>query len=405
MTFSAFPRIVAAACLLLTGLAVAPVRPVRVVAVGDVHGDARGLLSILERARLVDSHGRWIGGQAVFVQTGDVLDRGPDVQPLLDLLMALERQAKDAGGQAVILLGNHEAMNAMGDLRYVAPAAIAAFADDKSEKRRESAWKDYNRLAEDRRRTFAEISESFPVPAIYRPPPREDWMQAHPPGFIEYRNAFSGDGRYGRWIRRRPAVFAVANTVFVHGGLHPDALPKELDDVNDRARGELARFDRMRAEMIRNRIALPWFTFSELVDAGKAELLRVAVLSGNDRATIDRHPLAELSAIESWSVLAENGPLWFRGFASWTQEEGGPLVARLQQQLGPVRFVVGHTQPQNREITARFDNRVFLIDTGLSSVYEGGRPMALEISDARVVAMSLQDEKVLVDAPMAVGQR
>jgi hypothetical protein len=139
MTFSAFPRIVAAACLLLTGLAVAPVRPVRVVAVGDVHGDARGLLSILERARLVDSHGRWIGGQAVFVQTGDVLDRGPDVQPLLDLLMALERQAKDAGGQAVILLGNHEAMNAMGDLRYVAPAAIAAFADDKAEKRRESA--------------------------------------------------------------------------------------------------------------------------------------------------------------------------------------------------------------------------------------------------------------------------
>jgi hypothetical protein len=403
MTLGALLGIVAAASLLLTGISAAPRGSARVVAIGDVHGDARSLALILERAGLIDVQRRWAGGRAVLVQTGDSLDRGPDVLAVLDLLMSLERQAKEAGGEAVILMGNHEAMNAIGDLRYVAPAAFASFADAKSEKRRESAWRAYARLAEERRRTFAQISDAFPVPPIYQPPPREAWMQAHPPGFIEYRAAFAADGRYGRWIRRRPVVALVGTTVFVHGGLHPDVLPKKLDDLNDRARSELARFDRMRAVMLRDSLALPWFSYSELVEAGRAELLRVAAMSGDDRGTVDRHELAALQEIGGWSVIAENGPLWFRGFASWTQEEGSPLVDRLQQQLGPVRFVVGHTQPETREVTARFDNRVFLIDTGLSSVYDGGRPSALEIQDGRYVALTLQNQKVLVGAAAAPG--
>lgn len=35
--------------------------------------------------------------------------------------MALEQEASKAGGQVVPLLGNHEVMNILGDLRYVAP--------------------------------------------------------------------------------------------------------------------------------------------------------------------------------------------------------------------------------------------------------------------------------------------
>jgi hypothetical protein len=402
MTLGALLGIVVAASVLFSGVSAAPPVPARIVAVGDVHGDARSLASILERAGLIDSKRRWTGGRTVLVQTGDSLDRGPDVPAVLDFLMSLERQAKEAGGEAIILMGNHEAMNAMGDLRYVPPSAFANFADEKSEKRRESAWRRYARLSDERRRTLTTISDAFPVPPIYRPPTREAWIQAHPPGYIEYRAAFSADGRYGQWIRRRPVVARVGNIVFVHGGLDPNALPKKLDDLNDRARSELSRFDRMRAVMLRDGLALPWFSYSELVEAGRTELLRVAVISGNDRSAVVRHGLAELQEIDEWSVIAENGPLWFRGFASWTQEEGSPLVDRLQQQFGPVRFVVGHTQPASREVTARFDNRVFLIDTGLSAVYDGGRPSALEIQDGRFVALTLEDQKVLDGASMPV---
>jgi hypothetical protein len=51
-------------------------------------------------------------------------------------------------------------------------------------------------------------------------------------------------------------------------------------------------------------------------------------------------------------------------------------------------------------IRPRFDNKVFLIDTGmLSSYYPGGRPSALEIcGDARFIAVYLDQQVVLLDA-------
>jgi hypothetical protein len=49
---------------------------------------------------------------------GDILDRGDEEKDCLDLLLALKPQAKAAGGQLHILLGNHEIMNADLDFRY-----------------------------------------------------------------------------------------------------------------------------------------------------------------------------------------------------------------------------------------------------------------------------------------------
>ena len=48
---------------------------------------------------------------------------------------------------------------------------------------------------------------------------------------------------------------------------------------------------------------------------------------------------------------------------------------------------------------ARFGNRVFLIDTGISSVYraDGGRPSALEIRDGIYTAVYLDSRTVLYD--------
>src|SRR6187431_899212 len=50
----------------------------RVVAIGDVHGAYSQFVSILRAAGLIDSRERWIGGKALLIQTGDVLDRGAD---------------------------------------------------------------------------------------------------------------------------------------------------------------------------------------------------------------------------------------------------------------------------------------------------------------------------------------
>jgi hypothetical protein len=99
----------------------------RVVAVGDVHGDYDAFVAILRAAEVIDSKGRWSGAKTHLVQTGDVLDRGADSRKAMDLLMSLEKQAAKAGGRVHALIGNHEAMNMYGDLRYADPGEFAAF--------------------------------------------------------------------------------------------------------------------------------------------------------------------------------------------------------------------------------------------------------------------------------------
>jgi hypothetical protein len=384
----------------------APQSVPRIVAIGDIHGDATRFKAILERMALVDAGGRWTGGTSVLVQTGDFVDRGTEVRAVVDLLMALEPQAKSAGGRVVVLLGNHEAMNAMADLRYVAPAVLASFVDAKSEGRRESAFKAHARLAERRREALERADPAVAVPPVYQSTSREAWMQAHPPGYLEYVDAFGPDGRYGRWIRRLPAVARVGDTVFVHGGIDPEIGYRTLEHATNRAHTELTYFDRMRVVMARDGISLPFHSFTETIEAGRSELARVAATaSPTDPRAAEPHRLAEVLRLGTWSIIAANGPLWFRGYATWTDEEGSPLVDRLQQQYGRVRFVVGHTQTEDRRITPRFDNRVFLIDTALSSHYEDGRASALEIVGGQYVAVTMDERRVLVgaDAPAVSG--
>ncbi|MEZ4380326.1 MAG: metallophosphoesterase, partial [Nannocystaceae bacterium] len=101
----------------------------RIVALGDVHGDLAATRSALRLAGAIDAEDRWVGGELVVVQTGDQLDRGDDEREILDLLARLEGEAKAAGGALYVLNGNHELMNAAGDLRYVTAGGHLDFAD------------------------------------------------------------------------------------------------------------------------------------------------------------------------------------------------------------------------------------------------------------------------------------
>ena len=112
----------------------------RTVAVGDVHGDFDQLTAVLRSAGLIDATLQWSGGRTHFVQVGDLPDRGPETRKVLDLMIQLEEQARSAGGAVHALLGNHDAMNVYGDLRYVTPEEFASFRDSNSEKVRESFY-------------------------------------------------------------------------------------------------------------------------------------------------------------------------------------------------------------------------------------------------------------------------
>jgi hypothetical protein len=76
----------------------------------DAHGHVEQLRASLQRVGLVNEHGDWAGGTDRLYVLGDLLDRGPDGIGVVDLLMALQAQAEEVGGQVTVLLGNHEVL-------------------------------------------------------------------------------------------------------------------------------------------------------------------------------------------------------------------------------------------------------------------------------------------------------
>ncbi|KAL3914283.1 MAG: hypothetical protein SGPRY_007677 [Prymnesium sp.] len=96
----------------------------RLFAIADLHGDLERSQSALSLVGLVNSSFGWSGGSATLVQTGDLVDRGPQSLEVMRFFDDLEQQASAHGGRVVRLIGNHEVMNMQGDLRYVHPAEL-----------------------------------------------------------------------------------------------------------------------------------------------------------------------------------------------------------------------------------------------------------------------------------------
>ncbi len=367
---------VLAACLALIRVDAAP--PQRIIAVGDVHGAADAFAAILQRAGLIDAQRRWTGGSAVLVQTGDVTDRGTGVRAVLDLLMALEPQAAKAGGRVQAVLGNHELMNLLGDTRDVAPELLKDFTDAESEERRERAYQ-----AEGKLRRGA-------------PPDKAAWLAKHPLGYVEYRDALRPNGTYGKWLRSKPVLAEINGSVFMHGGINPEFTTDSLDSINRRARRELSGWDNGLRWLQQHDLASPISTLADVVEATQRELAQLENKRKQEPLTEDdlraARLLLPLLAIGSSSLLSPEGPVWFRGYASWSNEEGSERMAALLRKYRVKRFVTGHTPQQTGRITSRFDGGLFLIDTGMLNgrFYPSGRPSALEIVGETVTPLYLE---------------
>jgi hypothetical protein len=313
----------------------------RIVAVGDIHGDLDAFVGILQRAHLIDPSKRWSGGPTTLVQTGDFLDRGPKSREVMDLLMSLQKDAQRQGGRVIVLMGNHEAMNIIGDLRYVTAHDYESFAHDRSSNRK---------------------------PKV---------NSTEPEGFAERCEALQPNGKYGRWLRSLPAIARVQDSIFLHGGISPDVTSYTVEQLNDGIAAEIKAFDTFKKFMADKRLGGPCSTLEELTAAAKTALEKA---KGKDAET-----LKAFLGIGGWLSINDKGPLWFRGYAQWTDAEGLPQILQLTKTYGVARFVVGHTPQPRGEIGSRFDGAVYLIDTGmLSSHYQGGRASALNILDGKI---------------------
>jgi hypothetical protein len=99
-----------------TGPLRARLQQARIVVLGDLHGDAFALKSILREARLTDARGHWDGDDARLIQLGDCIDRGPDSEEVVAALQRLQAEAPP--GAVLRLAGNHEMELMRGELGY-----------------------------------------------------------------------------------------------------------------------------------------------------------------------------------------------------------------------------------------------------------------------------------------------
>ena len=303
----------------------------RIVAVGDLHGDYGAWLDIARSAGLVDAKNHWAGGRTTFVQTGDIVDRGPDSLKIIRHLQKLDKEAASAGGRVIVLIGNHEAMNVIGDLRYVDPGEYAAFRDRNSEALRQAAWDANSKLF------IANYKTRYP--AMTDKEIRLDWFNATPLGMLEHQRAWAPTGELGRWTASLPALVKLGDTLFVHGGLSaPYTAMGGVDEINRRVRAAVAAADKSPNSILTDPLGPLWY-----------------------RGLITRGPAFEQEVAEAAAAA------------------GKPNMARppIEQELdlvltafGARRLVVGHT-PNLAGIAISHGGKLVRIDTGNSRYYKG----------------------------------
>jgi hypothetical protein len=328
----------AALCGIMTAPAAAEKAPQRIVAVGDLHGDYDAWQVIVRDARIIDGRGHWTGGKTIVVQMGDVADRWADSLKIIRSLQQLQKEAPRTGGKVVIILGNHEAMNLLGDDRYTTPGEYAAFVDGQSAARRDRVYAS--------NRAQLESAARAQNPQIPPEQVRAQWIAQHPLGWVEHRLAWGPSGEIGKWAAANPAIAKIGGTLFAHGGLSAEYAKQPMDAVNRRVAAAMA-----------------------IADDSPTSVL-------ND-------PL---------------GPLWYRGLVmSDTDANAERLAAKppappltRDQELNEVlaaysveRLVIAHT-PSLKGIEITSNGRLARIDTGISRYY-GGPLTWLEIVGDRMV--------------------
>ena len=159
-------------------------------AVSDIEGNFNTLINLMQQNGVIDESLDWTFGSGHFVMIGDVFDRGNHVTEMLWFLYRLEQQALESGGYVHLLMGNHEALNLRGDLRYVEPKYL----------------------------TFAKLTEAQ--------------------FGINYTMLFGNNTELGRWLRSKNVIEKIGDKIFVHAGISPALVESgySLEKINSLAR-------------------------------------------------------------------------------------------------------------------------------------------------------------------------
>ncbi len=163
----------------------------RIYAVGDIHGafsqmaDTLEALKVAQRDSQKEFRLKWTGKDSLLIFCGDLCDRGTDSKQVYDAVMDLQTQAETENGKVIVVLGNHEVMMLNGQVEEWAKT-----------------------LTSHKKQHYQNTLDSFTKDGL------------------DYHQAISETGVYGRWIRNLPLFVIVNGFMFVHGGLPTDAITR-----------------------------------------------------------------------------------------------------------------------------------------------------------------------------------
>jgi hypothetical protein len=332
----------------------------RIIAVGDVHGDLSALINLLVSAKVMAipesmeealSNPKWIGGETILVQMGDILDRGPNELACMRLLSSLSRQALERDGKVVCLFGNHEVLNAVGLFQYADPSGNLEF--------EMTVGKTLDNDRFDSNRWRIQYAGNEPC----------RWTTFEPGGLLvpNILENFKVSAQIGR-------------NVFVHAGLTKEHLTSMggIEGMNRQAKEWIVKKHHHELENMDG----DYDSVEDVLEAAKARA----------KAQSDAMPECLGGGIGSPS------PVWMRDYSQPSDKP--PKNAKEAQRMinealdtignGAIRMVMGHT-PQS-QINAALGGKAWRVDVGASRGVMGGVPEVLEIIHGGGDADGMTDE-------------
>jgi hypothetical protein len=264
-----------------------------------------------------------------------------------------------------VLLGNHDLMSLVRDLRYVEKRNYADYSGSEKAEDRRREWEGF-------RATHAGRASGQQL--------REAFDDHYPPGYFARLEAMSPQGVYGAWLLQRPAVIKLDRGLYVHGGLTKETAELGLEGINRELQERLQEFLRLQDKISELNPFTPNYAETYAwVDQ---------INSGNLRGRIPGEyvPVARrLQELTETLPFDVRGPLWLRQLALENENLLGPVnrFDDILESLDAEYIVIAHTPTWNYKITSRMNEKIIRIDVAMvyfaAQGHPEGNPWALVI--------------------------
>ena len=237
-----------------------------IAVISDVHGQYDIYINQLMSNGIIDGNLNWKFGKGHLVYLGDAFDRGDKVTEVLWHLFGLEKQAAKAGGMVHFILGNHELMVLDEDLRFI----------------------------------------------------NEKYKNVEAISGINYSGLYSANTILGKWLRTKPVMITINDIIFVHGGISPELVHRNLS---------IKQINQVFADSIVGR----------------------DIWSGKENEALD-------------FLAGDNGPVWYRGYftdSTFSESSLDSILTFYEK----AHIVVGHST--HKDIKSVFNNKILGIDAGI----------------------------------------